>query len=873
MQTRRLMVAGLLVFAAAAAAAAGRAEAEEDREVAAGPQYQAGGFHRFWFGSGYRDLWTTPVEVPVLDLQETGGGLTPVRAVGQAQGLGLAFRGADGRAYTFRSLHKHPERMLPEEWRDQFPGKIAQDQSSHTHPAAGQILAALLEAAGVAHTNPRLTVMPDDPALGEFRETFAGEFGTIDEFPLPKGAGRPGFMDATEIVSTLDLWNQWLEGPENRVDSRAFLRARVVDLWLDNFDRHRGQWRWMRLPGKALFQPLPEDPDMVMVRHDGILMMALRGRMPKELKFSEKYPGKLEGPLTNCFEMDRWLLSDLDEEAWREIATDLQGRFTGEVIEGALRRMPAEWYAIDGEHEKAELEARRDHLVDYVMRVYRYYAKKVDVHATDRPETVSLARGADDSMEITIAVEGDEPWYRRRFEKDETDEVRVYLHAGDDRVTRTGAPGGPIKVRVIAGGGRDVVDDSKSGGTDVWKDKGTVVVDRGRGTHVRPHEWTNPAPVEDAPWLEPRSYGHLTNPGAVVSYHPDIELVLGYGLTRRGWGFRTQPLTSLQTLRAAVSTGAGTGKVEYGGTFRRIGSGKAFRFEAFASDIEQYNFFGYGNDTVYPYDPSDPYRPYPPTELLNYRAEETVVFASPTIRFDIGRRFESFLGPEVRYSETAHDDGSIIGYTFAYGTGNFGQVALRGGLHFDSRQRPDAGSAVNIAEGISVGDTGTEHTSGVNLRVEGFFVPDVWDVIENYGGVDGVLNLYAGSKRVHLAARVGGRMLWGGAPWFEAAAIGGWNNRGFRARRFTGDSSLFGSVSARGWLGHLPLPLLPTRIGLVAFFDVGRVWLEHEDSNTWHKSYGGGLLLQPALAPLTAHVLAAHSVEGTRFYFGLGYPF
>ena len=97
--------------------------AEETRTVAAGPQYQAGGFHEFVFGKGYRDLWTTPIEVPVLDLQKTGGGLTPVRVVGQAQGLGLAFKGADGRAYTFRSLHKHPERMLPESLRDRWPGE------------------------------------------------------------------------------------------------------------------------------------------------------------------------------------------------------------------------------------------------------------------------------------------------------------------------------------------------------------------------------------------------------------------------------------------------------------------------------------------------------------------------------------------------------------------------------------------------------------------------------------------------------------------------------------------------------------------------------------------------------------------------------
>jgi outer membrane translocation and assembly module TamA len=136
-----------------------------------------------------------------------------------------------------------------------------------------------------------------------------------------------------------------------------------------------------------------------------------------------------------------------------------------------------------------------------------------------------------------------------------------------------------------------------------------------------------------------------------------------------------------------------------------------------------------------------------------------------------------------------------------------------------------------------------------------------------------VLAAYAGSRRVHVAARLGGRHLWGDAPWFEAAHIGGRNNRGYHSHRFIGNSSLYGSLSLRGWLGRLPIPLLPTRVGLVAFTDTGRVWLENEDSDTWHTSYGGGILLQPVLAPVTLHLIAANSKEGTRFYFGLGYPF
>ena len=415
---------------------------------------------------------------------------------------------------------------------------------------------------------------------------------------------------------------------------------------------------------------------MVLVHHDGLLMANLRGRIPKQLKFGEKYTKKLEGPLSNNFEVDRWLLSDLDRAPGRRSRRTSRVSSPTEVIDGALRRMPTQWYAINGKETLAALEKRRAGLVDYVLRVYDYYAKDVDVHATDRAEVVTLARGADDSLEVTIALAdgGASPWYRRRFLPGETDEVRVYLHGGDDRVTRTGPAGGPIRVRVVAGGGKDVVDDSRSGETEVWRDAGTVEVARGQGTSVREKAWVNPHPVKDAPWLEPRSYGHWTVGNTVLAYHPDVELVLGYGFTRTAWGFRTEPASSVQSLRAAIATGDGTGKVQYGGTFRRPASGLALRFETFLSDIEQFNYFGYGNESLRP-----------PSYGPGYRAAQTVVFASPTLRYDLGRRFETYLGPEVRYSEAPLDDETTIGIGEAYGTGKFGQVALRGGLHFNSR--------------------------------------------------------------------------------------------------------------------------------------------------------------------------------------------
>ena len=113
---RRLLV-GVLVCVLGAAVS-GRAETVK---IATNPDYEASGNHQFWFGKGYRGLWTTPVELEVLDLEKEAGGLTVVRRVGGMQTPGLALKGADGRSYTFRWIDKDPSRLLPEEWTDEDP--------------------------------------------------------------------------------------------------------------------------------------------------------------------------------------------------------------------------------------------------------------------------------------------------------------------------------------------------------------------------------------------------------------------------------------------------------------------------------------------------------------------------------------------------------------------------------------------------------------------------------------------------------------------------------------------------------------------------------------------------------------------------------
>ena len=95
--------------AKAPAPAAGTAEAT----VVAGPEYEAGPLHQLFLGPHYRDVWTAPIVVPVLDLGSYAGGLTPKKVGGGKQTKSLSFEGKDGREFKFRSVNKDPSATLP----------------------------------------------------------------------------------------------------------------------------------------------------------------------------------------------------------------------------------------------------------------------------------------------------------------------------------------------------------------------------------------------------------------------------------------------------------------------------------------------------------------------------------------------------------------------------------------------------------------------------------------------------------------------------------------------------------------------------------------------------------------------------------------
>jgi len=138
----------------------------------------------------------------------------------------------------------------------------------------------------VLHNVPKFVILPDDPALGEFRELFAGRIGTIEEFPTKASDDYAGFNNATDIIKSEEFVTKWLASPEVRVDADALVRVRLFDFFLGDWDRHANNYRWAKLPDKPDWQPLPEDRDQAFVDFQGIIPAIAR---PFELRLL-RYP-------------------------------------------------------------------------------------------------------------------------------------------------------------------------------------------------------------------------------------------------------------------------------------------------------------------------------------------------------------------------------------------------------------------------------------------------------------------------------------------------------------------------------------------------------------------------------------------------------
>ncbi|HEV8125370.1 MAG TPA: BamA/TamA family outer membrane protein [Gemmatimonadales bacterium] len=817
--------------------------------IAPNPHYDAGGIHRMLFGADYRDLWTVPTKVQVLDLGTYAGGLTPVKVGGGQQTKSLRLSSADGREFNFRSVDKDPSAILPEDLKGTIADDILQDQISSALPAGPLIVDPLLTAAGVIHASPEMFVMPDDPRLGEFRTVFAGMLGMLEENPKE---GLPlqihGLEHASKIIEMDKLLDRLEADGREHIDTLAFLRARLMDVFVGDWDRHRGQWKWARLgpdDPSTPWVPVPEDRDQAFIRYDGMLLSIARYSYPQLVSFQHKY-SRTRGATYNGRELDRRLLESLDRPLWDSVASDLQRQISDQVIDSAVRRLPIQEFRLEGDRIAEWLRLRRDDFREMAEKYYRYLAEQAELHGTDGADRVTITReGTRGEVTVLMEAPGDSVLVRqaqRTFRPSDTREVRIFLHGGDDSVLVDGAGTGKIRIRIIGGEGRDVVqDNSRAGNVKVYDTGDHTTIASHNGIGLNRKRYTQPDTSTKVP---PIDWGGYTNPLVWASGGPDVGAFIGAGLVFRRFGFRKDPYASQQILRAGYATGARTYRAEYRGVWHQENSRAQTNLLVRASGIEMLRFHGFGNESSNA--GGDAF----------YKAESNQYLVEPSLTEHLGRHVAITLGPRVQFSNQESNSGRFIAtLPNLYGAGEFGEVGARGSITIDARDVPAA------------------PRRGVLINVEGTVYPGIWDVETTFGKIAGQASTYLSASVLTLALRAGGEKVLGRFPWFESAFLGGHNTvRGWHEQRFAGDASAYGNAELRVHLARMMI-VVPTDVGVFGLADAGRVFLEGEDSNELHTGFGGGISLGFLSRANTVSLAVAKSDEKTGFYFRAGFLF
>ncbi|TGE14382.1 hypothetical protein [Hymenobacter elongatus] len=473
------------------------ATAPDSARVTVGRHYQRKGIHTFFWGKHYRHVWAAPVTLPVLDLGTTvPGGLRAGKMGGGFQSISITVLGLQGRQYALRTLDKDPYKTLPKVARKSFLLNIVRDATSAANPFGAFVVPPLAQAAGVLHTNPRAYyVRPDETGLGASGGLFQGKVVMLEEKYEGRENLTPAFGAARDLVDSDKMLKERYANPTHQIDQLAFARARLLDIWLGDWDRHEGQWQWAvyEQANRTLYRAVPKDRDQVFYRfNDGVIpwLASRRWAVRKFRTFKPQYED-VGGLVKNASFIDERALSGVNRAQFQQLAQDLQNRLTDEVIDQAMHRFPPAVYALEGTRTAAALRARRANLPKAADTFYRLLAQHVTLAGTDKAERFVVERRTDTTTIVSMyrLVDKDEKaptdtlLYQRTFRSAETSRITLHGLEGEDIFEVHGAVTRGIRVDIYGGPNEDTVVNTsrvRHGG------KRTFYYDTKRGNFIEP---------------------------------------------------------------------------------------------------------------------------------------------------------------------------------------------------------------------------------------------------------------------------------------------------------------------------------------------------------------------------------------------------
>lgn len=819
--------------------------------LAAAPYFRAHALKQTFFGSNYRQEWTTPVNVPVLLIANFKGGLHPTKRGGGMQSRSLRLEDSSGREYVLRSIEKYPDKTLPEELRQTFVKDAIVDGISASYPFAALSVPALATAAEIPHTEPRLVFLPDDPALGQYRADFGNKLYLFE----PREPDQLSKTYSTDkVLEALAKDNDFI------VDQQAVLKARLLDMFIMDFDRHDDQWRWGRIKTKegSRYFPIPRDRDQAFFTNRGWIpwLISRSWLLPKFQGFDVKAEN-INRFNYNARYFDRSFLNRTNRSDWEKLANILVQELSDTVIDRALAAQPSQIQSMQAGRIAQTLKKRKLIFVNEVLHYQSFLHQTMDIAGSNKKDWFELDWKKEGDLKLTIFdinKEGkpSDKLSEQRIDPSVTKELRLYGLKGGDVFSIRGAMPKRFLIRIISGEGKDSLVLNQTG------NRKTAVkwYDRYQEQNVQTGTGKLRKKFSDLPAVH--NYNrkdfryNITMPLLLASYNRDDGVFLGAGVRSTHHRFRKEPYAWQHQFNAyyAVATGAYQ--------FRYIFDAPAFRFYAnLKAPNNTRNFFGFGNQTRFIKNEQ--------TDITYYRSRFNLFELAALAKYHPIPSLQLNAGPVFQHYWIDYDDNT-----------NRFITKPESGLDQELLKQKKTYLGIQAQTVLDTRNNQTVPSRGVHWVNTARWVNGVSSAARSFTQWESTLSYYVSliaPNQLVLAGRIGGGRNYGQYEFFQAQYLGGNESlRGYRNFRFAGDKRFFNNLDLRIRLTELRGYLLPGTIGLLLFQDLGRIWWHTEDSRRWHLGYGGGIWLAPA----NRFVLAAcygQSEEGGLPFVSLGFQF
>jgi hypothetical protein len=83
----------------------------------------------------------------------------------------------------------------------------------------------------------------------------------VEERPSDSQTDLKHFGEPDDIISTEDLLENLHKDEKYAVDEDEYIKARLFDMLIGDWDRHYDQWRWAeyKKKGQVIYRPIPRD--------------------------------------------------------------------------------------------------------------------------------------------------------------------------------------------------------------------------------------------------------------------------------------------------------------------------------------------------------------------------------------------------------------------------------------------------------------------------------------------------------------------------------------------------------------------------------------------------------------------------------------